>query len=79
MFDRSLNYLVFAQVNCAQTTETIRNKYIWTLALACICIFMCFVYIAHLNVAYVEAIAENRYADISLITPDDYALRFLID
>lgn len=72
------NYLVFAQVNCTQTEATLQNKYMWTLFLACICILMSYIYIGQLNAAYVDCIAENKYADICLTTPDDYALRFLI-
>lgn len=67
-----LNMVLFAQVSCTQTEETILSKNLWGLATACIGLFMCFIFWSTIHYLLRTDKIKERIHDLNLVTVDDY-------
>jgi len=70
--------MLFAQVGCGQTDETLMAKRLWGLALACIGLFM--VWFFRVSVLYMKNmdIINEKIFDSKLITVNDYTVKIKI-
>ena len=67
-----LNMLVFAQVSCTQSVDTLVEKGRWGLLSACIGIFMCIVFTSTVKKMLHEDKINDKLLDLKLVTVDDY-------
>ena len=75
---QSENVLLFAQVGCSQTEETLMNKRSWGLAIVCIGIFMVIFFRITMRSVMVLDVCNEKIFDARLITANDFTVKIKV-
>jgi len=74
-----LNMLLFAQVACTQSVDTLVEKNQWALVNACIGLFMMVAFTSTVRKMLHEDKLNDRLLDLKLVTVDDYTTQTQLD